>query len=278
MGYREHLPDPHLSSAVRTFWHMTADPSRDLEEHRSLPEQTARLIFFTGASYQGLLDGPLEVVPGAVLLGLGLTPQRLVSHGQTRALMVELYPWSARQLFGWGLGLPAVDLTRAAPRVAHTVCGLLGLDDWGGAQQVVETWLLALLAEREREPGAAVDAATRLYRSNGTVRIASLADELNLSPRQLERQFHQEIGVNAKTLGRLIRFGEVYTRLQHRPEESLAGLAYDLGFADQAHLTREFRALAQMTPREFALIARQRRGLPQPDGELEPAVGLWTPE
>ena len=36
-----------------------------------------------------------------------------------------------------------------------------------------------------------------------------------------------------------------------------AGLAYDLGFADQAHLTREFRALAHMTPRTFREYARQ---------------------
>ena len=60
-----------------------------------------------------------------------------------------------------------------------------------------------------------------------------------------------EVGVNAKTLARLIRFEEVRNRLWLEPKVSLAQLAYELGFADQAHLTREFRALSYMTPRTF---------------------------
>lgn len=79
----------------------------------------------------------------------------------------------------------------------------------------------------------------------------------------------QEVGLPAKTLGRLIRFDEVQRRLRDQPGESLAGLALELGFADQAHLNREFRALAQMTPRTFALRARQLRGHFDPD-DAEP--------
>ena len=174
-----------------------------------------------------------------------------MSIGATRALGVELYPWAARQLFGWEFSVPNLDLSAQYPLLARAVSALLKLGAWDEARQLLEDWLLGLLSERGRELGTGARAAGALYGSLGQARIGALAEEFNLSPRQLERQFVQEVGVNAKTLARLIRFEEVHNRLWLDPQRSLAQLAYALGFADQAHLTREFRALSFMTPRSF---------------------------
>lgn len=183
MAYREYPASPRLTGAVSTFWEMSATSAHRQEEHRFLPERSVRLTFSVGASYQGdLPSGRLEPLPRAFLLGLGLEPLRVVSHGNTRTLGVELWPWSARQLFGWELGQRALDLTNQHPRLSRAVCALLALNDWDAARELVEDWLTGLLDRRAREPGAAVVAATRLYRSNGQVRIGSVADELSLSP------------------------------------------------------------------------------------------------
>ena len=253
MSYQEFLPDPRLRSLVRVYWQLTEYHEVGGQEHRFMPERSVRLTFSAGTSWQGSpLDTVLEPMPEASLFGLMLAPQRMVSVGLTRALGVELYPWGARQLFGWTFGQDLLDLSMEHRWLSRAVCALIRLNAWDEAQQMVDDWLLGLLAMRGQEPKAGVQAATLLYRSLGQVRIGTLSEELGLSQRQLERQFLSEVGMNAKTLARLIRFEETHNRLWLAPHASLSELAYELGFSDQAHLTREFRSLAHMTPGTFA--------------------------
>lgn len=252
MAYQEFLPDARLSPLVRNYWQMDEYHDIGQQEHRFMPERLVRLTFYAGSTWRGsLTGGDLERMPAASLEGLTLTPLRAVSIGSTKALGVELYPWAARQLFGWNFSLTTLDLSLAHPSLTSAVGALLRLNAWHEARQLLEDWLLGLLSERGSEPGVGVRAAGELYNSLGQARIGALAEELNLSQRQLERHFAAEVGVNAKTLSRLIRFEEVHNRLWLDPDVSLAQLAYELGFADQAHLTREFRALSYMTPRTF---------------------------
>lgn len=257
VAYREFLPDQRLRELVRVYWQVSEFHDLGQEEHRFLPERLVRLTFYAGTSWQGDLSGlALEKMPSAALSGLTLLPQRVVSVGQTKALGVELYPWGARQLFGWSAEMLMLDLS--AHPAAREICALLTLDRWEEARQTLEGWLLGLWHAQAGALGKGVQAAAQLYTSLGTAKIGTLAEELNLSQRQLERQFAQQVGVNAKTLARLIRFEEVHNRISLEPDLALAPLAYELGFADQAHLNREFKALAHVTPRAFAVLAEQR--------------------
>lgn len=263
MAYQESLPDPRLQPLVRAYWQISEFHTAEQEEHRMMPEGLIRLTFYAGSSWQGSsLLGPLERLPEASLSGLILTPQRMISRGLTRALGVELYPWGARQLFGWQITLEQLDLSLQWPRLTRSVCGLLELNAWAEAQQMVEAWLLGLWAERGREPSAGVRAAGELYQSLGQTRMGRLAEEYEVSQRQLERLFVQDVGVNAKTLARLIRFEAVHNRLWLAPGTSLAQLSYELGFADQAHLSRDFRAMTQMTPSAFTQMVQSTLRLP----------------
>ena len=280
--YQEFLPDPRLRSLVRVYWQMSEFHEVYAQEHRFMPERSVRLTFSAGTSWQGSPRGTvLEPLPEASLFGRMLSPQRMVSVGLTRALGVELYPWGARQLFGWTFGQDLLDLKVAHPWLSRAVCALIRLDAWDEAQQMVDDWLLGLLAMRGQELKAGVQAAMLLYHSLGQTRIGTLSEELGLSQRQLERQFLSEVGLNAKTLARLIRFEETHNRLWLDPHVSLAELAVDLGFSDQAHLTREFRALAHMTPGTFARFTLLRLDRSRRDDILRQAdlvqEGVFAP-
>lgn len=78
-------------------------------------------------------------------------------------------------------------------------------------------------------------------------RLLSLADHLRVSPYRLSRAFPREIGVSVTRYRNRVRVGRVMERLAEG-EQSLAGLAADLGFADQAHLTRTVREHLGHTP------------------------------
>ena len=62
-----------------------------------------------------------------------------------------------------------------------------------------------------------------------------------------------------KTIGRVLRFENVSRTLMATPEPRLAEVAFDCGYYDQAHLNRDFRDFAGMTPSAF-LAARLPAG------------------
>ncbi|MEJ3747652.1 helix-turn-helix transcriptional regulator [Actinomycetes bacterium KLBMP 9797] len=79
--------------------------------------------------------------------------------------------------------------------------------------------------------------------------VTELADRLGLSARQLHRRCLPAFGYGAKTLARILRMQRALRRA--RAGGSLADVASLSGYADQAHFTREVRALAGAPPREL---------------------------
>src|SRR5207302_9762038 len=90
-----------------------------------------------------------------------------------------------------------------------------------------------------------------LRRTGGRAPIGTLADELGWSHRRLIARFQEQIGLAPKTLARVIRFDRAVSLLRARGRSSLAEIAYDCGYFDQAHMNRDFRELAGMTPVTF---------------------------
>jgi AraC-like DNA-binding protein len=80
--------------------------------------------------------------------------------------------------------------------------------------------------------------------------IASLAFAAGISQRQFERLFKSRAGVSAKLLQRVVRFHRVAGRLLEDSSD-LATLAIDTGFFDQAHMSHEFRMLAEVSPSRY---------------------------
>jgi AraC-like DNA-binding protein len=80
----------------------------------------------------------------------------------------------------------------------------------------------------------------------------ALARAAGISLRQLERLFKSRAGVTAKTLQRVVRFHRVASRLlDDGGAPDLATLALDGGFFDQAHMSHEFRVLADVSPSRY---------------------------
>jgi AraC-like DNA-binding protein len=85
--------------------------------------------------------------------------------------------------------------------------------------------------------------------SGGTARVADVARETGWSRRHLTSSFTDEFGLSPKQLARVVRLQQARSLvLAGRP---LGEVAVSAGYADQAHLTREWRALAGCTPGEW---------------------------
>ncbi|MFE9724213.1 helix-turn-helix domain-containing protein [Streptomyces sp. NPDC005794] len=92
---------------------------------------------------------------------------------------------------------------------------------------------------------AAREAITASHPASDT--LSSLAELLGVSPYRLSRAFPRELGVTVTHYRQRVRVGRALDRLE-AGESSLSALAADLGYADQAHLTRTMRQYLGRTP------------------------------
>ena len=138
----------------------------------------------------------------------------------------------------------------------------LGAPDDGLAIEALTAELFGRLAGDRSQGGEgdwlgvvieAVDAEP--HRAWGLDEIAALADR---HPTHVARAFRRRTGVSLGAWRRRRRLTELALRLK-RGDEPLANLAADLGYADQAHMTREFRARACAAPAAWRRALLQAR-------------------
>jgi AraC-like DNA-binding protein len=113
------------------------------------------------------------------------------------------------------------------------------------------------LASRRRGPlepeallaGRAVD---RAHGDPGIARVADLAAAAGIGVRSLQRIFATYIGVPPKWVIRRFRVQEAAERLARGSALDLSRMALDLGYFDQAHFIRDFKAQVGQTPSDYA--------------------------
>jgi len=102
------------------------------------------------------------------------------------------------------------------------------------------------LAADPPEPDPEIDAALRRLVAHRP-RVAHLHDEFGLSERQFRRRFTAAVGYGAATFLRVMRLQRARHLALTNPHAGLADLAYDAGYADQAHMSREIKNLTGTT-------------------------------
>lgn len=245
--------------AVRPFaaWY-TGYEQRGLPpgRHRGLPSPYLTLIVTLGEPLRIAGHPDPATPPGqydTLLGGLHTAPAIIAHDGSQAGIQVALSPLGARAL----LGVPAGELA-GTDVDAGCVLGPLAAElrervclapDWPARFRVVDE-LLAGRADPDRAPAPEVRFAwRRLCASGGTVGPAELAAETGWSGRYLSRRFGVEIGLSPKVAARVARFDRARHRLQAAGGAfPLARLAAECGYYDQAHLSREFSALAGVPP------------------------------
>jgi AraC-like DNA-binding protein len=100
-------------------------------------------------------------------------------------------------------------------------------------------------------------------------RVDELAREAGLSERSLQRLVEQRIGLSPKWLLQRRRLHDAVEALK-AGSGTLAEVAADLGYADQAHFTHDFRTVTGMTPGEYLKDQPKDRSVTSPRGSPSP--------
>jgi methylphosphotriester-DNA--protein-cysteine methyltransferase len=257
MDYREIRPSPRLAPFVSRFW-LLRGPAESVAPmpQRVLPDGCLESIFHLGRPFRRqTTDGAWRTQPEAFLVGQITGPLLLAPAGEVDVVGIRWRPAGAHAF----LRRPLSELTDREVALADLDAGSpdllerLRADARAEARaRVLEDWLWEGLASAPAGDGR-VDLAVRLLlASGGRLPVSAVADRLGTSVRQLQRSFRERVGVGPKFLARLVRFQRFVRALPRASADGVAALALAAGYFDQAHLIREFRALAGETPGRFA--------------------------
>lgn len=176
------------------------------------------------------------------------------SDGGAECVQVDFTPLGAYRFFGGAV----VDLTERMIEIGD-VLGPEGLRlrerlgatiGWQHRFDIVEDFVTR---RANYLPSPELEFAyRRLALSGGGIRIGTLAEEIGWSRKHLVDRFRSEFGLAPKPLARIMRFHQACRLARTGASSGWAGIAADSGFSDQAHLVREFTALAGEPPTAWA--------------------------
>ena len=223
MDYSEQPPPPGLDGVIKARWTLTAKGAADeWREQQATPDGCVEIIRRTAGRSRWNGDQP-----AGFAVGLIERPEPFEISGDSCFEALRLWPWAWRLVSD----LPLAELRgRWLPFDAP---------DFGA----IET-RLAEAMELNRL-GAAIVAAES---------VAEMSVLTDMSPRTLQRWFAAHVSLPPRRYLRLLRFQRAFETAPGQP--SLAGHAAEQGFADQAHMAREFRELAGAPATEVRRSAR----------------------
>lgn len=237
-GRYTELPVDDTAGAFRCRWvrHVTGDSSA--LPIRVLPDNCADFIATDDG--RAWLVGPATraelsaLPPGTVVRGLRIQPHALWS-------VIDAEP---AELVDRRAGFDEV----LSPRAARTLVDAL-LTDSLDHRLVHQLWPRLAIDDR-------VARGLRSLASQPNRPVDEIAHDCALSPRQFRRVVRQVSGLSPKTLQRVSRLHRVIAITRQHPETPLSMVAASAGYADQSHLARDARKLADLTPQQLVRAYR----------------------
>lgn len=228
--YEERLPPSELSHLVDRLY--VLQTGHDSQVFPVVADGCADLLFDCAGQRAPLVSLSLsQALPSVLPANLCMVGARLRPGGIGRLLDVP-----PQQLNGQVLSLQSLPLKRR----------------WKmQARQTEPDTLLEQLCERleavvrTNPQQALIDASLQHL---ATYTEAETARALDVSERHLRRLFLQQVGLPPKRYQRIRRFQQALKLLAQQPAHSLAALAAENGYFDQAHLAHEWKALSGHAP------------------------------
>lgn len=238
---RRHEPSPAVARFVDRYWEVRWDlPDGDAHSQQVWPHPVVNVV----------VDG----ARAEANLTTALVTRTL--EGRGRVLGTMFRPGGFRPLLGRPMHT-FVDETRPLAEVVGDVAAAEWIDaardDEGVAAVERLDTVLKRLLPATRHPCEETTALAEAVAADPTIRrVEDLASLAGVSPRTLQRRFADHVGVSPKRVIRRYRLYDAAERVRGGQAVDWAAVAAELGYADQAHLTRDFADAFGMPPATYA--------------------------
>ena len=255
--HQEFEPPEELRDTIRCFWYERRDLGELPSSFEVMPDGYAEIIFHFGNLYSISHKGDLQPLPSPFMMGLLDQPVLFYANHRLEIIGIRCFPWTVFDLLGLPSGKDGLRIFQ------HPIAQLQSsLNRCMHAGEIEEAIDLAKQYFLQIRSQVAIDsmlfkAGVAMKKANGAMPVSQVAAAAHATVRTLERKFKQSSGYTVKDVSGLIRFEQVRNKLWHHPDTNLAGLAHELGYTDQSHLSREFRRYSGTTPAAFARKAKK---------------------
>lgn len=257
MYHQEFEPPEELKSVISCFWYTRRESGEMQSSFEVVPDGYAEIIFHFGGDLSISNNGILEPLPSPFMVGLLNKPVLFYAKNCLEIIGVRCFPWTVFDLLNLPSGKDGVRI------LEHPIAQLQSIvteyiDSGNIADAVAQVQQFCMNAQS----GIAADtmlfkAGVAMREAKGTLPVSEIAAAAHATIRTLERRFKKSSGYTLKDVSGLMRFEQVRNQLWHHPYVSLAAMAYELGYTDQSHLSREFKRYSGTTPAAFARKAKQ---------------------
>lgn len=231
-------PAPELAWCVERYWAASWN-------YRDQPPYQQLMLPYPNVHLSFINDAPGLVRGGRAAVRVQTASRRRPSvRGGVSARLLPALPGApvatitdrsidAHEVFGPDLPRPAEATSAAAQR------------------QIVEGFLRVHAPPPDPDAEQAAGIVALVAATPELTRVEDLAGRLGTSVRWLQRLFAEHVGVGPKWVIRRYRLHEVTERMA-RGGIDWARLAVELGYSDQAHLTRDFTTMVGESPTRYA--------------------------
>jgi len=239
--FQEINPSSHLQPFVEAFW--TFSGNSHPQSYRVLPDTGADLIFDLNQG-KAFVSGVMTKFQN----------RHLATHSNLVGIRFKSENWSfsntvapdeiqnARVLFE---DLVGSEIKPTLDRLANAQV----LKD---KLEILEKEVRKQITKNDREQDQLIMAISQEIRNNsGKVAFSQLAKRYQISLRQLERRFKSHVGLTMKCFSSIIRFQRAQKLIRAQTSSSLLKIAFEVGYYDHAHMTKDFVRLSGATPISF---------------------------
>jgi len=259
MEHREFDAPLEIQDTVKCFWYNRRDFGELQSDFEVVPDGYAEIIFHFGNTLSISYDGILHPLPSPFIIGLLNQPAVFNTKDTLEIIGIRCFPWTVFDLLGLPSGTGGLHILEHP--VTDLQSQLQPLIQAGQVQEAIARITAYFINLRSQvgvntmlfKAGAAMRAA------KGTLPVSEVAASAHATIRTLERNFKQSSGYTVKDVSALMRFEQVRNHLWLYPDSNLAGLAHELGYTDQSHLSREFKRYTGMTPAAFARKTKREK-------------------
>jgi AraC-like DNA-binding protein len=257
MLHQEFEPPEELRDIIKCFWYNRRDSGELKSSFEVQPDGYAEIIFHFSSYFGMVHDDALKLLPSPFMMGLLNQPVVFYTKHRLEIIGIRCFPWTVFELLGLQPGRDSVRIFEHP--IARLQATLNAFIYAGKIDEAVAHITQYFLDARLRidVDNMLFKAGAAMREANGNIPVRQVAEAAHSTIRTLQRTFKQSSGYTVKDVSGLIRFEQVRNKLWTHPDVNLAGLAHELGYTDQSHLSKEFKRYSGTTPGAFAREAKK---------------------
>jgi AraC-like DNA-binding protein len=255
--YKEVTPSEALKPFVQHYWILeTKGPATIGSADKVLPYGHPEIGFIYGDDYRFYQAGETpELLPKSFVAGQFCQSYFLEPTGTTGVIGIKFTPTGLFDLFQvsmQGLANKITDFAEfGGEEAAQITSDIIAATPNDRRIEVIEAYLLGKLASRKAQIGLMQLTVNMILKETGNVSLSEIAEKVNISSRQLERKFKEQIGISPKQFSRVVRLNHALKLLRTNADYNWQDIIFLCGYYDQAHFIKDFKDIAGECPTRY---------------------------